>query len=47
MDKKKKDNKESGATIADTIKAIKGRFGDDSIMKLDQKPLIGIDFIAY
>lgn len=45
MDKKKKDNKESGATIAETIKAIKGRFGDDSIMKLDQKPLIGIDCI--
>lgn len=45
MVNKKKDNKESGASVAETIKAIKGRFGDDSIMKLDQKPLIGVDCI--
>jgi len=41
-DKKKKD---SGVSIADTIKAIRGKFGNDSIMKMDQKPMVGLDCI--
>ena len=43
--KKKKDDKETGNTVAETIKEIKARFGDDSIMKMDQKPDVGIDCI--
>lgn len=45
MTKTKKKDKESGTTISETVKAIKDKFGDDAIMKLDQKPLTGIDSI--
>ncbi len=37
--------KEKGASIEETIKAMKKKFGDDSIMKLDQKPLVGLEAI--
>ena len=42
MEKTKK-TKEKGGSIADTIKDIKKRFGNDSIMKLDQKVVTGLD----
>jgi recombination protein RecA len=43
---KTKDKKEQGASLEDTIKAMKKKFGDDSIMKLDQKPLVNLDSIS-
>lgn len=44
--KKKKEEKEIGMSVMDTIKNIKHRFGDDSIMRMDQRPLVGIDCIS-
>ncbi len=41
----KKETKEIGASIEDTIKAMKKKFGADSVMKLNQKPLVGLDSI--
>lgn len=38
--------KESGMSVAETIRTIKSKFGDDSIMKLDQKPAVGVDSIS-
>lgn len=35
-----------GASLADTIKAMKKKFGEDSIMKLDQKPVVGLESIS-
>jgi len=35
-----------GATIADTIRAIQSKFGDESIMKLGDKPRVGIDAVS-
>lgn len=43
---KVKEKKESGASIEDTIKSIKSKFGAESIMKLDQKPVVGLDSIS-
>ena len=47
---KKKPTKEVGlnenGNIEDTIKSIQSRFGDDSIMKLGEKPRVGIDSIS-
>ncbi|HRZ30399.1 MAG TPA: recombinase RecA [Candidatus Paceibacterota bacterium] len=45
MAKKQKTSKEVGASIADTIRAIQSKFGDESIMKLGDKPRVGIDSI--
>lgn len=46
MNKKtKKEGKSKGDSVADTIKEIRSKFGDDAVMKLDQKPLVGIDCI--
>ena len=42
MKKEKKDNK---GNIEETIKAIKKKSGDDSIMTLNQKPLVGLESI--
>lgn len=41
----KKETKETGASIEDTIKDLKKKFGEDSIMLLDQKPLVGLESI--
>lgn len=43
---KEKPKKESGISIAETIKSIRSKFGEDSIMKLDQKPLVGVDSVS-
>ncbi|MEK7460161.1 MAG: recombinase RecA [Patescibacteria group bacterium] len=40
-----KEPKTSGANIEDTIKAIQAKFGEGSIMKLGDKPKVGIDAI--
>ncbi len=45
MAKKPKAQKESNSSIADTIRAIQSKFGDESIMKLDDKPKVGIDAV--
>jgi recombination protein RecA len=42
---KNKDSREQGAGIEDTLKEIKSRFGDDSIMMLGEKPRVDIDAI--
>ncbi len=46
MAKKQKASKEIGADIADTIRAIQSKFGDESIMKLNDKPRVGVDAIS-
>lgn len=43
--KTKKSEKEIGGSISDTVKSLKDRFGEDSIMNLNQQPLVGIDCI--
>lgn len=43
--KKTKEPKVQGANIDDTIKAIQAKFGEGSIMKLGDKPKVGIDAI--
>ena len=43
--KPKREEKTSGATIDETIKAIETKFGEGSIMKLGEKPRVGIDSI--
>ncbi|MFA5023050.1 MAG: recombinase RecA [Candidatus Paceibacterota bacterium] len=45
MAKKPKAAKEVGANIADTIRAIQSKFGDESIMKFGDKPRVGVDAI--
>ncbi len=40
-----KEPKEHGANIADTIKTIQAKFGEGAIMKLRDKPKVGIDSI--
>ncbi len=40
-----KEPKSSGANIEDTIRAIQAKFGEGSIMKLGDKPKVGIDAI--
>jgi len=43
--KEKKEVKVSGKNIEDTISEIKSRFGEESIMKLGEKPKISVDVI--
>lgn len=45
LKKTAKEPKTSGANIEDTIKAIQAKFGEGSIMKLGDKPKVGIDAI--
>lgn len=42
---KKKEEKQSGLAIEDTIRAIKTKFGDESIMKLGDKPRVDVKAI--
>lgn len=44
--KDKKKDKESGQTVDQTIKDIRSRFGDESIMKMSDQPLVDIDKIS-
>ncbi len=44
--KKEKEAKVHGANIDDTIKAIQAKFGEGAIMKLGDKPKVGIDSIS-
>ncbi len=44
-DKKEKEVKKTGVNIEDTLDAIRMKFGDDSIMKLGQKPKVDVDAI--
>lgn len=46
MAKKEKIPKESGLKIEDALREIKNKFGDDSIMKLGEKPRVDIDAIS-
>ena len=46
MAKKEKIQKESGLKIEDALREIKNKFGDDSIMKLGEKPRVEIDAIS-
>ena len=41
--KPKREEKTSGATIDETIKSIETKFGEGAIMKLGDKPRVGID----
>lgn len=43
--KKEKEQKVVGGGIEDTIKALQSRFGDEAIMKLGDKPKVGINAI--
>src|SRR3989339_1317728 len=43
--KAEKEAKTQGANIEDTIRAIQAKFGEGSIMKLGDKPKVGIDAI--
>ena len=45
MAKKQRASKEMGANIADTIRAIQSKFGDEAIMKFGDKPKVGVDAI--
>ena len=42
----KKDKKDEKLSIAETIKALNKKWGENSIMKLDQKPLVGLESIS-
>lgn len=42
----KKDEKDSGAAISDTLAAIKTKFGDDAIMTLGEKPRVNVDAVS-
>ncbi|MEK7107845.1 MAG: DNA recombination/repair protein RecA, partial [Patescibacteria group bacterium] len=44
--KKEKVDKVIGANIEDTLNAIKTKFGDDSIMKLGDKPRVDVNAIS-
>lgn len=44
--KKEKEQKSVGGGIEDTIKALQSRFGDEAIMKLGDKPKVGINAIG-
>jgi recombination protein RecA len=44
--KAEKELKENGKNIEDTLRAIKTKFGDDSIMKLGEKPRVDINAIS-
>lgn len=41
----KKDKKENGDSVLETINAINKKWGENSVMKLDQKPLVGLESI--
>lgn len=43
--KKEKEEKKIGGGIEDTIKALQSRFGDEAIMKLGDKPKVGVNAI--
>ena len=43
--KKEKEEKAVGGGIEDTIKALQSRFGDEAIMKLGDKPKVGVNAI--
>lgn len=43
--KKSKPTKDTDASILDTIAEIKSRFGDESIMKLGEKPKLNVDVV--
>lgn len=43
--KKEKEQKSVGGGIEDTIKALQSRFGDEAIMKLGDKPKVGVNAI--
>lgn len=45
MAKKIKNKKEINSSINDTIKSIQSRFGEEAIMKLGDKPRVGIDAV--
>ena len=44
-EKKEKEVKTTGETIENTLKAIKTKFGDESIMKLGDRPRVDVDAI--
>ena len=44
--KKEKELKTLGSTIDDTLAAIKTKFGEDSIMKLGEKPRVDVNAIS-
>ncbi len=44
--KKEKPQKLSGGEISDTIRAIQAKFGDESIMKLGDRPKVGVDAVS-
>ncbi len=44
--KAKKEDRSSGASVEDTIRAIQAKFGEGSIMKLGEKPKVNIDSIS-
>jgi len=46
MPKKKKPEKTSGSNIEDTIKEIRVKFGEESIMKLGEKPRVDVEAIS-
>lgn len=46
MATKEKTKKESGLSIAETIKSIKRQFGNDAVMTLNQKPLVGLEAVS-
>src|SRR5438132_14365701 len=44
--KEKKPEKTSGADISSTLDEIRTKFGDEAIMKLGDKPRVGVDAIS-
>jgi len=45
MAKKQKADKEIGTNITDTIRSIQSKFGDEAIMKLGDRPKVGVDAV--
>lgn len=45
MAKKVREAKKTGADISETIRAIQSKFGDEAIMKLGDKPRVGVDAV--
>lgn len=46
MAKAKKDTKDSSSSIEDTLNQIKTKFGDESIMKLGDRPKVDVDAVS-
>lgn len=44
--KKEKEQKTTGGGIEDTIRALQSRFGDEAIMKLGDKPKVGVNAVG-